>query len=122
MTSHYTQAEAGEHDLCQAGAILFGPCPELSEIKEWRFSELAWGGGGFLERSINKQLEINHVQDAVPSAYGGWHSFRKQINDLFDRFSNGASSVAQPSFDSLENFWMKNTVGFAPAGNVRCWT
>lgn len=62
---------------------------------------------------MNKQLEVKRNPIAIPALADNWNAFRNQIEEIFDRFSDGFGSVALKPFADLENAWQRNIGGFA---------
>lgn len=63
---------------------------------------------------MNKHLDVKRAPATVPAAADVWSTFRRQVDDLFDNFSDGFQSFALKPFAHLEHSWQKNLGGFAP--------
>jgi len=61
---------------------------------------------------MNK-LAIRRTNPALPATSDRWQSLRQQMDDLFDRFSDGFESFSLKPFAELENLWSSRG-GFAP--------
>jgi HSP20 family protein len=57
---------------------------------------------------MNKQLDIKRTHAVVPAVTDAWNSFRQQVDDLFDNFSDGFQSFALRPFLHLERTWPKD--------------
>jgi HSP20 family protein len=64
------------------------------------------------ESVMNKQLDIKRAHTTVPAVADTWNSFRRQIDDLFDNFSDGFQSFSLRPFLHFERSWPRG-VGFA---------
>lgn len=63
---------------------------------------------------MNRHLDVKRAPATVPAVADVWGSFRRQVDDLFDNFSDGFQSFALKPFSGLERSWQKNLRGFAP--------
>jgi HSP20 family protein len=59
------------------------------------------------------KLAIRRATSAVPATNDMWQSLRQQMDDLFDRFSDGFETFSLQPFAHLDTLWSK-TKGFAP--------
>lgn len=59
------------------------------------------------------KLAIRRNTPALPATNDVWRSLRQQMDDLFDRFSDGFETFSLKPFAELENLWTSRT-GFAP--------
>ena len=61
---------------------------------------------------MSKQLDIKRTHAAAPAVTDAWNSFRRQVDDLFDNFSDGFQGFALRPFFHLERSWPRDS-GFA---------
>ena len=61
---------------------------------------------------MNRQIDVKRM--APPAVSHAWNSFRLQMDDLFDQFSDGFETYALKPFSELENAVTKRIGGFAP--------
>jgi HSP20 family protein len=61
---------------------------------------------------MSKQLDIKRTHAVAPAVTDAWNSFRRQVDDLFDNFSDGFQSFALRPFFHLERSWPRDA-GFA---------
>lgn len=61
---------------------------------------------------MNK-LAVRRGTPALPATSDVWRSLRQQMDDLFDRFSDGFETFSLKPFAELESLWSSRT-GFAP--------
>lgn len=62
---------------------------------------------------MSEEIEIRRHHHAVPAMSEAWQSFRKEIDQLFDRFSNDFESVSLQPFTHLQRLWGPGMTGFA---------
>jgi HSP20 family protein len=62
---------------------------------------------------MGKEVEIK-TQHVVPALNDSWHSFRREIERVFDRFSEGFESFSLQPFTRMQNLWSPGLTGLAP--------
>lgn len=62
---------------------------------------------------MGKEIRVN-TQHIIPAANESWHSFRQEVDRIFDRFSDGFESVALQPFTRMQQMWSPGVTGFAP--------
>lgn len=62
---------------------------------------------------MSEQLDVKHSAAGVPAPMDVWNSFRRQVDDLFDDFSDGFRTFALGPFVNLERSWSKSACSFA---------
>lgn len=62
---------------------------------------------------MSKEVDIKRNHHAVPAMSEAWQTFRKEIDHLFDRFSNGFESVSLQPFTGMQRLWNDGVTGFA---------
>jgi HSP20 family protein len=59
------------------------------------------------------KLAIRHTSPGIPATNDTWRALRQQMDNLFDRFSDGFETLSLKPFTELENLWSARS-GFAP--------
>ena len=62
---------------------------------------------------MSKEIDIKH-HHALPATSAAWHTFRQEMDHLFDRFSDGFESVSLQPFTHMQRLWSPGLTGFAP--------
>jgi len=62
---------------------------------------------------MTKGIDIKDRHNAVPAMNGAWQSLRKEIDHVFDRFSDGFESISLQPFTNMQKLWSPAITGFA---------
>ena len=61
---------------------------------------------------MTKEIDIKRFDKALPVG-GAWHTFRQEMDRLFDRFSGGFESVSLQPFTHMQRLWSPGLTGLA---------
>lgn len=62
---------------------------------------------------MNKQVDVKRQHSVIPAMNESWHTFRQEIDRVFDRFTNGFESYSLQPFMHIQRLWNPLT-GFTP--------
>jgi HSP20 family protein len=63
---------------------------------------------------MSKEIDVKHQHNALPATNGAWHTLRQEMDQLFDRFSDGFESISLQPFTHMQRLWSPGVTGFAP--------